>query len=579
VRQLLRPYSDGLIDAQEENAKAHAAERAKKENARNQEISLLQERLSTGKDFPQALNQFYQLAESHWPELSVDHRAWVATEVSKFLVGLDLEHSIVWKDETLTIPVALSVLLKLIHRYELKINPDFPLIFATASWDDKLVADYYRRCGLSPEALALLDTMLANPKSPRALAGAVGFVRDSGLWSNSIKAGLTQAVRDSVEKHCQIDALHLLAQHGAETELLEEIANKGASEDLRHMAFGFLVEQQHRATIERALSALLADDQALRNEEPDLPFDTSLGWIAKLRSDFAIPKLVELRAKTLELQLPNVCGLLTETLVKIDRAQAARIIRRQIPLAPPGWRQAQQSIAVEQERAAKIEMTQKSPFEVILAKLKGATSIQRLKLWCEGPTDIPVFKALLEQVPDTPEILFDFVGGWPALVAKDPETFQHGCKEAIVVMDGDQGRHLGMPRKPLTKMARAQGKRFAGLPVELHVLQRYGIENYFAQSILETVVGQSLARFFPIPDHVSACEYLRDNAQGWWQCVKRFLVSRCHINLNLGGGRLYAKSSNRLVAQLLVLDRDLPGTDLSTIIRRVAEHARTLADE
>lgn len=213
-----------------------------------------------------------------------------------------------------------------------------------------------------------------------------------------------------------------------------------------------------------------------------------------------------------------------------------------------------------------------------MAKLKGATSIQRLKLWCEGPTDVPVFKVLLAQVPSTPEILFDFVGGWPALLAKDPYTFQHGCKEAIVVMDGDQGRRLGKSNKPLTKIAKDQERKFAGLPVELHVLQRYGIENYFPQSCLETAVGQDLARFFPIPDHVSVCEYLGDYKQSWWERVKRFLVSRLHLKLKLGGHSLYAKSSNERVAQLLVLDRDLSGTDLSTIIHLVAERAKALAD-
>ncbi len=160
VRELLRPYSDGLIDAQEESARAYAAERAEKENARKQETTLLQERLSAARDFGQALNDFYHLRESHWPELSTDPKAWLAAEISRFLVELDLERSIVWKDETLTIPAALPLLLKLIHRYELTIDPDTPLIFATASWDDKLVADYYRRCGLSPAARELLDTLL-----------------------------------------------------------------------------------------------------------------------------------------------------------------------------------------------------------------------------------------------------------------------------------------------------------------------------------------------------------------------------------------------------------------------------------
>jgi hypothetical protein len=378
--------------------------------------------------------------------------------------------------------------------------------------------------------------------------------------------------------HCQIDALHLLAQHGVGPDSLEEIAARGSSDDLRQLAFRLLVEGQHRPTIERALHVLLTDDQALRNGETGHPFETSLGWIAKIQSEFAVPKLVDLRGKALDLELPKVVGLLTETLIKIDRARAAQVIRRQIPRAPLGWRQAQQSIAVEQERAAKIERIQRSPFQQILEKLKGATSMRRMKLWCEGPTDIPVFKALLAQVPDTPEILLDFVGGWPMLLAKDPQTFQHGCYEAVVVMDGDQGRRLDKPNKPLTSMAREQRNRFTSLPVELHVLERYGIENYFPQSALETVVGQDLARFFPIPDHVSVCEYLRVSNLSWWERTKRFLVFRCHWKLKLSGTSLYAKRFNEKAAPLLMLDRDFEGTDLSTIVRLVAQRARELAD-
>lgn len=61
--------------------------------------------------------------------------------------------------------------------------------------------------------------------------------------------------------------------------------------------------------------------------------------------------------------------------------------------------------------------------------------MQRLKVWCEGPTDVPMFKALLAQIPEMPDVLFDFVGGWPHLIAKDQQTFEHGCKEAFVVLE------------------------------------------------------------------------------------------------------------------------------------------------
>lgn len=578
IRDQLRPFSDGLIDLQEENARTYATERTEKENARNQQFAVLEERIGTRREFLQTLNDFHQLPESHWPELGSDHKNWIAAEASRYLVELGLEHSVIWHGDTLTLPAALPLILKLIHRYELTIDPDTPLIYATASWDEKAVADYAVRVGLSPAARHLVETMLAHPQSQRALAGVIGFVRDSGLWSDAIQTALVQTVRDPVEMYCQIDALHLLVQHGAESALLEEVATNATSAELRETAFRFLVERQHRATIERALSRLLENEPLLRDGETGHPLETPLAWIAKIRSDFAIPKLTELRGKTLDFELPRVCGLVTETLAHINRAEAARIIANQIRRAPAAWQQAQKFIATEQERTAKIERIQNTPFEIILSKLKGATSIQRLKVWCEGSTDVPVFQALLAQIPDVPEVLFDFVGGWPNLVAKDPHSFEHGCKEALIVMDGDQGRRLARSARPLTQLARDQLRRLVGLPVELHVLQRYGIENYFPQTAFETVVRRDLTPFFPIPHHVAVTEYLKDGAPLWWQRIRRFLISRLHLKLKLTGQSLYAKTANQRIAQLVVLDRDLSGTDLAAIVRLIAERAKALAD-
>jgi hypothetical protein len=577
IRDLLRPFSEGVIDAQEENARTYVADRIESENIRNQEIAVRKDKLSTSRDFRQMLNEFYRLPDSHWPELPADQRAWLTVEVSRLLVELDLKHSIVWKGEFLSCPGVVSLLLKLIRRYELTIDPDTPIVFVSASWDEKSVADYYRRRGLSAAALEALEAMMTRPPSDRALAGVVGFLRDSNYWSPSIESSLAKLVRDPTETHWQVDALQLLVQHEVGSQFIEGVAKTGVSAQLRQKAFELLVERQHRPTIERGLSALLSDEKALREAESSFPWHSSLSWIAKVKSEFALPKLERLRARTLKLEIPNVCGVVTEAIVKIDRARAAQIIRRQISQSPLAWRQAQQSIALDQERTAKVESIQKKPFELILAKLKGATSIRRLKLWCEGSTDLPVFRALLAQVPDTPEVLMDFVGGWPALCARDPYAFQHGCHEAIVVMDGDVGRRLSNRNKPLTKIARGQHKRFAGLPVELRVLERYGIENYFPEARLEAIVGRDLSSFFPIPDSVSVIAHLTVVKPEWWGRLKRLLAVLLHINWNLGGRSLYAKTLNKKVAEILSLDADLSGTDLSAIIRDIAIRARTLA--
>jgi hypothetical protein len=300
-------------------------------------------------------------------------------------------------------------------------------------------------------------------------------------------------------------------------------------------------------------------------------------WIGKIRSEFAIEKLAKLREKALKFELAGQADLITQTLAQIDRTKAAAIIKRQIQIAPESWRRAQQYIAIEQERTAKIEKIHNSPFESVLNKLRGSTTLRRLKVVCEGQSDVPVFKEMLSQMPDVPEMEFDFVGGWGGLAGKDSRYFQQGCNESIVVMDGDLGRKLNRSKKPLTDLARAQMRRLAGLPVELRVLERYGIENYFPQSALEKVTGENLSAYFPIPDHVAAVEYLRESKLDWKYRVKHFLVSRFRMSLKFSGRSLYSKNQNERVAQQISLERDLKGSDLYAVVHAIAEKAKLLA--
>jgi hypothetical protein len=300
--------------------------------------------------------------------------------------------------------------------------------------------------------------------------------------------------------------------------------------------------------------------------------------IQKVRSDIYIDKLAKLRERALTLELPGEVGLITEALAQIDRPKTVAIIKRQIPRAPESWRRAQQYIAIEQERTAKIEKVQNSPFDTILRKLRGSTTLRRLKLVCEGQSDLPVFKEFLSQIPDVPEIEFDFVGGWPNLAGKDTKYFQQGCNEAFVVMDGDCGRSLNKSKKPLTNVARAQQRRLGGHPVQLRILERYGIENYFSQKALEKVTGKVLTAYFPIPEHVAVVEYLREEQPGWKYRIKRFLVSRFRMNLKFSGRALYSKNLNEEVAKQMSLERDLKGADLFNIIHEVAARAKQLAE-
>ena len=61
---------------------------------------------------------------------------------------------------------------------------------------------------------------------------------------------------------------------------------------------------------------------------------------------------------------------------------------------------------------------------------------------CEGATDRPVFRKLLTDAGEHDmAAAIDFVGGWPnLLIEEQPERWLDGCREAVIIMDGDVER-------------------------------------------------------------------------------------------------------------------------------------------
>src|SRR5207244_1156894 len=159
------------------------------------------------------------------------------------------------------------------------------------------------------------------------------------------------------------------------------------------------------------------------------------------------------------------------------------------PVSPEGWRNYLINRAEELEREARLAEAHATPFEMVLAKVKGNTSMIVLKVWCEGKTDIPVLREFLQKNGVT-GVVFDSVGGWGNFDAKEPERLRDGCRQVFVVMDGDNGRHLRKKNKPLTDLAKRVQKRLEPLGIPLRVLEMYGIENYFSQKACEEVLGR-----------------------------------------------------------------------------------------
>jgi hypothetical protein len=279
------------------------------------------------------------------------------------------------------------------------------------------------------------------------------------------------------------------------------------------------------------------------------------------------------------MELPMLVGVITDALARLDRARAATVIRKQVEAAPQEWRVAQIAQAIDQERTARIETAQRTPFEEVLQKLKGSTSISRLKVLSEGTTDRPILRSLIDQHGTVGNIIFDKVGGWGGLRAEpDPNIWLIGCKEAVMVLDGDEGRRLTKPGKPFTKLAKEEQRRFAGSPIHLRILQRYGIENYFPQRTLERVIGKDLAAYFPIPDHVSVMDRLSKSGSSLKFKLRKLVAKTFRLPQPSPKEPLYTKSRNAEVAQYLKLD-DLAGTDLLKIVEEICESANRLTEE
>src|SRR5260370_10300708 len=101
------------------------------------------------------------------------------------------------------------------------------------------------------------------------------------------------------------------------------------------------------------------------------------------------------------------------TIANMDKPRAAAIIRQQLRQTPVDWREHFEQEAENLERTARVTAAQETPFDEVIKKLKGATSMIRVKVWCEGSSDRPVFSTLFrelgeDEIADT----LDFVGGW-----------------------------------------------------------------------------------------------------------------------------------------------------------------------
>ncbi len=500
ARDLFAPQSPALALAQEQaRAQYLAAEQARELTATSTRMEH-QATIRSAFTINAVIGACERLPREHWPDVSPERCAWLTQHITGTLVGFDLARSVTWdSDSSWTHPRGLEPLLNLVDFYTLRLTDDVPIVLALRSWPDKAITNYYRREGFTTAAKATLTTLVATTEHDNIAGHAIGFVRETRDDTLSVRTALTAiALNTARSSRLRNDALEALAQLPTTTPTFVTLATD-SDVSLRERAFRHLVKQQHQATIARALNTL--SDEQLRAGEVPIPESSPLDWIGTITASFAIDDLKRLRERTLALNAWRPASLITAALAKIDKQRAASIIRQQLAQTPTTWQQHLRQEAETLERDARIESAQHTSFDLVIRKLKGATSMIRIKVWCEGPTDRPIFRQLFTELGET-EIAdtIAFVGGWPNLRSEhEPQRWLDGCRQAVIIMDGDQGRHLSRTKRPLTAATTELVQRFRSYPLKLHVLQRHGIENYLPQHAYETVLQRDLNTYFPIP--------------------------------------------------------------------------------
>ena len=462
----------------------------------------IERNIATSEDGDVLLPAFARLDPTRWPEVSADRRDWLATFVGEQLGQLDLRTRIQWRSETeLTQPRVLPLLLALVKRYELRVADDEPLAVALLA-ETNPTRTYHQRFGLSAHAVAAIEGLLEAAGTPNpGLDQILRFIRDVDLRTPRVIAAVERIAMNAMRPTRIRDGAVRIMADARDVEALLRVAPT-LPPDLGREADDFLVEAQHRETIERRLGHLLNDPAALASGEVDVHFNNPLGWIGKIRTLAVWDTLVRLRRLALQRELNGVVNLLTNTLAAINMMRAAQVMHRQIHDAPETWRPSLRRWALEMERDATIRAAQGVAFEGVLQRLGNATTLNRFKIWVEGTTDCPSVEVLARKVPgaENLNIVAQALGGWGTIRSRQwtPVHLGDGCHDFAILLDGDGAYDYTRPGLVEQPDVRAFLARLRQDGIEVKVLDRYGLENYFPRHAFETVMERDLSAHFPL---------------------------------------------------------------------------------
>jgi hypothetical protein len=526
-----------------------AQERKEKQEAWRQERN---QRVLTETDELAAFRAFASLGKSAWPTLPPERRRWLEDVVARWLRDADVLHSVTWTSPTqLTLPNILPLLVELAAHYGLRLPDDRLMIHALLGIDTSTIVQYHRKQRLSNDALAEFERLLADPTlAPGATSHFIAFAQQASLQSESIYESLRRiAVAPGQTEINRNWAARCLAENKCSDDLLLALSKEATDEEVRDVILDALTRRQHIPTIFERLGRLLKRDDALRSAERPFPDTTELNWIGSIRAPKAWGLLAALRRRLLQLELPNLSTLVESTLASIDKQQLIALIEEQLPDTPKPWCEFAQSRMAEYRRELQFERALTTTFDDVLAHLMADSVAFRAKLLCEGPTDAPVYRTLLNE-GILKAVTVQAINGWKNVLSPhfDVGPLLDGYQHVILVLDGDWGRDWSQPNHPLNADAQKVTAKLGQVGVQVHVLERYGIENYFSREAFEAVLGRDLGAAFPLDSFRS----VEAQIAGYKKVLNEEAVCRMKIE-------------------------DFRGTDLAAIIEGMAKRVTEMA--
>jgi hypothetical protein len=512
VRQIFLPLIAPAIAQQEENQRDWAREdeerRLREEEAR-QESS---RRILTETDELKVLQSFAVLGRSKWPELPLERRTWLEDVVSRWLRDADALRCVNWTSPLhVTMPGTLHVLTQLAAHYGLRLSSDRLMIHALLAVDANTIAEYHRKQCLSNDAIMEFERLLADPElAIGASSHFISFAQQAALQSASIYDSLRRISLAPAQSEMNRSwAARSLGESSCPDDILIAIRRDATEPGVVEVVLDALTRRQHLPTIFERLGRLLEKDDILRSAERPFPATTEVNWIGSIKTPKAWGLLSTLRKRLLELALPTLCSLVEGTLATIDKKALIALLHEQLPGTPEPWREYLQHRAAEYERELQFERALATTFDEVLMRLSANSIAFRAKVLCEGPSDAPVYRALLsEGILRT--VVVQPVNGWKNVLSRhfDIGPFLDGFQCVTLVLDGDRGRNWSSPDHPLNNEAEKLVAKLAQAGVQVHVLERYGIENYFSLEALAAVLGRDLGTTFPLNPYRPVAEQI-----------------------------------------------------------------------